>query len=149
MPTFLIKKLYNIDREKTMKTKDILYGIKGVIKDLKETKNESGLFLHGLPIYNYHYEWEIDKQELGLYIFEEEITIDCGYKLKINKNLKDGKRYFGFYKETKGISQLKDFDNGFEYVCISDITLKDCIKETIIEKKKIYEYVNAIEKEKI
>ena len=149
MPTFLIKKLYNIDREKTMKTKDILYGIKGVIKDLKETKNESGLFLHGLPIYNYHYEWEIDKQELGLYIFEEEITIDCGYKLKIYKNLKDGKRYFGFYKETKGISQLKDFDNGFEYVCISDITLKDCIKETIIEKKKIYEYVNAIEKEKI
>lgn len=146
MPESLIIKLYNFDRNKLVNTKDILVGLKGIITDLKETKIENGWYFHGIPMHNYHYNWNLKNKEIGLYVFNKKIILDKEYEFNLYKNLYDGKVYIVY---NNNFGQILEFYNTFEYVHLNNITLNDMIKEPVIEKKKVYEYANITRKEKL
>lgn len=149
MPENLIIKLYNYDRSKLINTKDILVGLKAKIIDINETKTESGWYYNNIPLYSYHYEWDLLDKEMGLYSYKKELIIDKEYKFKIYENIYDGKCYVGFTTDVKNICQFPEFNNGMKYVRFSDYTLRDLVNEPVIEKKKLYEYANATRKEKL
>ena len=52
-----IKRKYKKDREKLIETKNILFGIVYTIRNLKETKTDSGWRIYNIPQYNYHYKY--------------------------------------------------------------------------------------------
>jgi len=145
MPKKLLKKLYNYDREKLLITKEILLGVKGTINNLKETKTESGWYYYNVPIYDYHYNWKLNKEECGLYTFIKKISVG-GYEFSLYKNLVDGKTLVGYAKH---ISSLPQFNNGMEYVNIYDQNLNEILKESVMEKKKVYELAYEAKKANI
>lgn len=147
MPESLIIKLYNHDRNKLMDTKNILVGLKATITNLKEIKTESGWYFYGIPLHNYSYKWDKKDYEMGLYVYEEEITIDKEYKFKVYKNIYDETFNVVFLNNTNNISRLPEFNNGMSYIMFNGTTLKDVIKEPILEKKKVYELAYEARKE--
>ena len=149
MPCTFIKKLYNYDRNKLINSKTVLLGLKGTITDLKETKIQTGWYRYNIPIHDYHYEWNLNNNLLGLYIYNREIIIDKEYKFKIYKNINDGKDYVGFLGKSINICQIPMFKDGMEYVVFNNYTLFDIVKEPVLEKKKVYEYAHATEKTKL
>ena len=148
MPEQLIKKIYNVDREKTLKTEDLLLGIKGKIENLKEIKKFCGFYIRGIPINDYHYSWDVEDKTYGIYSFIKKIDLENHYTYNLYKNWYDNKFFIDF-NENNNISHFPCFGNGMEYIKVANISLKDAIKKSIIEKKKVYEYANKLRKEKI
>ena len=68
------------------------------------------------------------------------------YKFKIYKNIYDGKYYLGYNND---ICKVSGFDNGMEYVIVDNYSLRDIVKEPVLEKKKVYELANEARKEKL
>lgn len=135
-----IKRKYKKDREKLLETKNILIGIERIIINLKQTKTDTGLRIYNIPQYNYHYKW--DNKESGylnLFQFKKEIIInDFIYNVYIN--LFDKKEYILFKESVKHISSLPSFGEGMRYIYSNGISLEELIQESIITKKKVYEY---------
>lgn len=147
MPESLIIKLYNHDRNKLIATKNILVGLKATITNLKEIKTESGWYFYGIPLHKYSYEWDKKDYEMGLYVYKDELIIDKEYKFKVYKNIYDETSNVGFSNDTNNISRLPEFNNGMSYIMFNGTTLKDVIKEPILEKKKVYELAYEARKE--
>ena len=144
-----IKRKYKKDRSELVNTKEILFGIECTIENLKETKIFTGWIRGGIPINDYHYKWkENQNQNLNLYRFKREVEIN-DYKFNIYINLFDKKEYLVFNNTVKNICHLPSFGNGMKYIYANDITLEDSIKESVIEKKKVYEYAYEARKTKI
>ena len=145
-PSFIIKYLYNKDRNKLIETDDILIGCKYKICDLKTIPID--YYCGGTLIHDFSYKWNSSDSKVGLYIFLRKKINDKYklYKYKLCDNLLDGKKYIAFYKKMDKIFFLNDFDNGFEYVFFDGRTLKYLCKENIVSKKKIYELAYSLKK---
>lgn len=144
-----IKRKYNKDRSKLVNTKDILFGMEYIIKDLKTIKSYTGFVRGGIPIYDFHFEWKNNKNgNLNLFEFKRVVEINgCDYNVYLN--LFDKKEYVVFTCGKKNISQLPSFGDGMRYIYANNVTLQDAVKESVIEKKKVYEYANETRKAKI
>lgn len=155
MPESIVKKIYTMDREKTVKSNEILLGFKGTIIDLKETTVQTGTNYLGMPFYNYYYNWKTTDIEYGIYTFFKKITIgkhhiyDNEYEYNLYKNWYDGKIYIGFNNAYTNINKLVTFNNGMEYVSIGKYTLENETKESIVEKRLVYEFANKVRKEEV
>lgn len=145
-PSFIIKYLYDKDRNKLMETDDILIGCKYKICDLNQKIVD--YYLDDIPMHDFYYSWNSSDSKVSLYIFLRKKIHDESklYKYKICKNLLDDKKYIAFYKKLDKISYLSDFGNGFEYVFFDGRTLKSLHKENIVSKKKIYELAYSLKK---
>ena len=144
-----IKRKYKKDREKLVETKNILFGIEYTISNIEEIKTESGFYYYGIPLYDYHYEWENTESNLNLYTFSKKIKEE-GYIFNVYKNLYDKEEYILFKDNCKHISALSEFNNGmkFAYTDTNERTLNGVLKESIMTKKKVYEYANEVRKTK-
>lgn len=145
MPENFIKKLYEIDRKKLVKSTNFLLGLKGQISRLEETKKVLDFYYNGIPFYNRRYEWSLTNPEWGIYTFLKTIKLKDVY-CNLYKNMYNGKIYMGFASDINKLSELSQFGNGMEYVKFNNATLESLIKEPIIEKKKVYEYANSARK---
>lgn len=145
-PSFIIKYLYNKDRNKLIEADNILIGCKYKICDLKAIPID--YYYGDTLIHDFSYKWNSSDSKVGLYIFLRKKIHDESklYKYKLCRNLMDGKKYIGFYKKLDKISYLSDFGNGFEYVFFDGRTLKSLHKENIVSKKKIYELAYSLKK---
>ncbi|MBQ3021025.1 MAG: hypothetical protein IJD92_02220 [Bacilli bacterium] len=142
-----ITRKYKKDREKLIETKNVLFGLRQNIINLKTTKIDSGWRFYNIPLYNTHYKWDTSGKVMGLYIYSKSITFDKDYNFKLYKNLYDHNTYFGFFNEPKDISSNPNFGENMKYVMLSENTLESKIKETYLEKKLVYEYANQTRKE--
>jgi len=149
LPEVTIKKMYIRDREKLVRTDNFLLGIKGKICDLQETKIRNGFYYYGIPFHDYSYKWKLSDKELGIYVFIKKVVFERDYEYNIYKNINDGNYYIGFNGKAKNICKLPVFGDGMEYVHLNNRTLKDGVKEPVIEKKKVYEYANKLRKERV
>ena len=149
LPENFIRKVYLNDRKKLVQTDKYLLGIKGEICDLEETKSESGFYYYGVPIYDYHYGWKLCDKELGVYTFIKKQIYEKEFEFNIYKNVNDGNFYIGFNGKAKNISQLPVFGEGMVYVHLNNLTLKNIVKESVVEKKKVYEIANQARKERV
>lgn len=143
-----VKRKYRKDREKLVETKNILFGTEYTISNIEEIKTESGFYYYGIPLYDYHYEWENKNPTLNLYIFSKKITKE-DYQFEVYKNLYDKEEYIFFKNNCKHISELPTFNNGMKFAYANDyVFLKDILKKSIMTKKKVYEYANEVRKTK-
>lgn len=143
-----IKRKYKKDREKLINTKDILFGGEFIIKDLIDTKENSGWRFYGVPKYNHHYTWQNETTEkISLFMFSRKLKID-DYTYNVYINLVDKKEYIVFINNVKHISSLPSFSEGMRYIYSPGLSLQDVVKESILEKKKVYEYANETRKYK-
>jgi len=137
-----IKRKYNKDRSKLVYTKDILFGVERTIKNIEETTVHTPLEII------YRYNWEnVDSDYFNLFEFKRTITIDKS-NFDIYTNLFDKKEYILFNSSVKNISKLPSFGNGMKYV-YSNLTFAETVNESIMEKKKVYEYANELRKHNI
>ena len=144
-----IKRRYKNDREKLINTKDILFGGEFIIKDLIDTKEDSGWRFYGVPKYNHHYTWQKETTEkMSLFMFSRKLKID-DYTYNVYINLVDKKEYIVFNNNVKHISSLPNFSEGMRYIYSPGLSLQDIVEESILEKKKVYEYANETRKCKI
>lgn len=144
-----IKRKYNKDRSKLVNTKDILFGMEHTIKNLKTTKKETGWYRYNIPLFDYSYSWGYDTSDnFNLFEFKRVVKID-DYEYNVYINLFDKKEYIVFNGTVKHICNLPTFGDGMRYIYAADITLQDAIKESVIVKKKVYEYANEARKAKI
>lgn len=137
-----IKRKYKKDRNKLLYTKDILFGVERTIKNLIEIPVHTPLEII------YRYNWEnIEGEYFNLFEYKKTITIDES-NFDIYTNLFDKKEYILFYSSVKNISKLPSFGNGMKYI-YSNMSLEETVDESIMEKKKVYEYANELRKHNI
>lgn len=144
MPKTLVKKAYNKDRKKVVNCDEIYIGIESTIGHFKKIPKESGYVFHGVPLYDYHYEWENTNCKVGLYKY----VGNCkdNKKIEIYKNILTGQKYFAYHKN---LSSLSSFGTGFKFVDLKDkTTLRSVIKEPVLTKKRVYELANVVRKDK-
>lgn len=144
MPKTLVKKAYNKDRKKVINCDEIYIGVESTIGHFKKIPKESGYAFYGVPLYDYHYEWENTNRKVGLY------TYDSNYKnnpkFEIYKNILTGKKYFAYHND---LSSLSSFGTGFKFVDLKNkTTLRSVIKEPVLTKKRVYELANVVRKDK-
>lgn len=144
MPKTLVEKVYNKDRKKVVSCDEIYIGIENTIGRLKKIPKESGWAFYGVPLYDYHYEWENINREAGLYKYVG--NYKNNKKFEIYENILTGKEYFAYHND---LSSLPNFGTAFKFVDLNNKTsLRSVIKEPVLTKKRVYELANIVRKEK-
>jgi len=145
----IIKRRYNKDRSKVINTKNILFGQELTITDLKETKIDSGWRRRGRIIYDYKYDWKNEESEyMNIFEFKRQVEIN-DYTYNVYLNLYNKEEYIVFNNTVKNICKLPTFGEGMKFIRTVGFTLNDAIKESVLEKKKVYEYSYETSKFKI
>ena len=149
-PSFVVKYLYNKDRNKLIDTDTILIGAKCVITDLKIVP--TNYYFGGPLIYDFRYKPNLSVAQMELYIFLKKSIYDNKllktYKYKLCENVLDGEKNIAFDKNLDNIDFLNDFGKGFEFVFFDGRTLKNLNKGNVISKKEVNELAYSLRKKK-
>ena len=149
MLTALIKRKYNKDRSKLVYTENILLGTEFIVRELERTRTDSGYRIHGIPCYDYQYDFKNEKSgNISLFEFKREDKINYNV-YSIYTNLFDKKEYIVFKNSLKNLCKLPSFGEGMKYIYVNGVSLEDVINEKVIEKKKVYEYAYEARKYKL